>query len=147
MSCMPARALLLLWAGAGLGLALALASLASPARGRSGDRLAPGVVAVVNGQPIWKGDYDTVLRTIEELQRHPADDRDRRAALDRVIDDELMIEYGLKLGMARDDATTRQALLAAVFTAERARGGDESLAEKLADLRKAARIRVAPEWQ
>jgi hypothetical protein len=113
---------LLLWVGAGLGLGLALASLAIPAWGRSSDRLSPGVAAVVNGQAISKSDYESALRTIEELEQRPAENRDRQAAIDRLIDDELMIEYGLKLGVARDDPTTRQALLSAVCTAERVRG-------------------------
>ena len=144
----PRRALLLLWAGAAIGLVLALTSLAFPARGRSSGALSPGVVATVNGQPISRGDYDAVLRTIGELRQRAVTDEDRRAALDRLIDDELLIEYGLQLGMARGDPTTRQALLGAVFTAERARNmyqdraADEAMAAKVAELRKAAQIQV-----
>jgi hypothetical protein len=144
----PSRALLLLWIGAALGLVLALTSLAFPAKAPFKDALSPGVVAMVNGQPILKGDYDVALRTIAELQRHPLTDRDRHAAIDRAIDDELLIEYGLELGMARDDPTTRQALLSAAITAVReqysGKAADEAFAAKLAELRKAARIREAP---
>jgi hypothetical protein len=141
------RALVLLWVGAGIGLALALAGIVRPAKGPAKAALSPGVVAIVNGQPLLQGDYDVALRAVAAFQQHPVTDLDRHAALDRVIDDELTIEYGLELGMARGDPTTRQALLSAVRDlvsrgfGEKA--ADEAFAAKLAELRKAADIRVA----
>jgi hypothetical protein len=89
-----------------------------------------------------------VLRTMSELQQRPPTDEDRKAALDRVIDEELMIEYGLELGMVRDDPTTRQALLSAVREVVlrrcREKEADEAFLAKLAELRKAAQIRALP---
>jgi hypothetical protein len=97
-------------------------SVAFPRKGRSAGASTPGVVAIVNGQPISNVDYDLALRRIVDPQGQPVTDRDRQTAVDRAIDDELMIEYGLSLGMARHDPATRQALLSAVFTVERSRG-------------------------
>ena len=121
MNGQSARGLWLLWAGAGAGLSLAIGSLSLSSTSSSGT-LPERVVAVVNGVEISKADYDVMLRTIQESGRQALKEDDKRAAVDRLIEDELMIEHGLELGMARGDLTTRHALLSAVFAAERAPG-------------------------
>jgi hypothetical protein len=111
----------LLWAGAGAGLSLAIGSLSLPSR-HSSIPLPERAVAMVNGVEISRVDYDVMLRTIEESERRPLTEDDKRAAVGRLIEDELMIEHGLDLGMVRGDLATRHALLSAVFAAERAPG-------------------------
>ena len=121
MDGQSARGLWLLWAGAGAGLFLAIGSLSLSSKSASGT-LPERVVAVVNGVEISRADYDVMLRTIQESGRQALKEDDKRAAVDRLIEDELMIERGLDLGMVRGDLTTRHALLSAVFAAERAPG-------------------------
>jgi hypothetical protein len=123
MTAESSRATWLLWLGAASGLALALASLTVPAaRGKSA-AIPEGAVAAVDGVLILRADYDAELARIAASERRPVNqlsERDKRAAIQRLIDDELMIERGIELGMVRADAPTRRALLSAVFAAERA---------------------------
>lgn len=112
---------LLLWLGALAGLILAVGDLVRPGERAQASSLPAGTVAVVNGEWILKVDYELALRKIVEAAgRQNALVRDRRAALERVVDDELMIEHGLRLGLLRSDQATRYALLSAVSRAERA---------------------------
>lgn len=121
-----ARALFLLWAGAGLGLSLAVASLSHSRGAFSGGSLPAGAVALVNGVPIGKADYLSVLSSIAESEGHEPTPKDKQAALDRLVDDELVVEHGLDLGMVRGDPRTHDALLSAVTVAERAAGEAET---------------------
>ncbi len=119
----PPRALVLFWAGTTLGLALAIGSLAWPTAKPKPERAIPRTaVAVVNGVPILKSDYEAALRVVAQTQQRAPTLADKRAALQRLVDDELLIEHGIALGMVRADQPTRDALLSAVFTAERAPG-------------------------
>jgi hypothetical protein len=114
------RATWLLWLGAGGGLALAIASLTVPAARTAPAAIPPGAVAVVNGALILRADYDGELQRMAERERRAPTARDKHAVVQRLIEEELMLERGLQLGMARADAPTRRALLSAVVAAERA---------------------------
>jgi hypothetical protein len=69
---------------------------------------------------ILRADYDTELRNIAEREARAPTARDRQAAVQRLIDDELLLARGIELGMVRADLPTRRALLGAVFASERA---------------------------
>ena len=113
---MRARGSVLLAIGAGAGVALAATGLvaSSVTRGRG---LPPGAVARVNGALVRGDDYSRSLDALERDRRAGAVPSDRRLVLDRLIDEELLVQRGLELGLARQDARVRRDLTAAVIDA------------------------------
>jgi hypothetical protein len=110
------RAALLLAAGAALGIGLAAFGIA-----RSGAVAASppaGAVALVNGEPISGEAFARFAAAIAAERRLPelAPD-DRRRLLDRMIDEELLFQRGLALGLARFEPTARRAIVQAVIAA------------------------------
>jgi parvulin-like peptidyl-prolyl isomerase len=105
---------LLLAAGAGLGIALGIAGLlgASGGAGLAGD-----VAARVNGQAVAMEEYRQTLASVAADRRAGVDESDRRRVLDRMIDEELLVQRGLELGLARQDVRVRRDLVAAVVDA------------------------------
>jgi hypothetical protein len=97
------------------GLALAAGALLHP-----GERGAPaeggGVVAWVGGRPISR---DTFARYVgaaaRERGRIELDRETRRALLERLIDEELLLQQGLALDLERREPTARRAIVSAVI--------------------------------
>src|SRR5262244_135331 len=107
------RPLVLLALGALTGAGVAAAGLLS-ASARNG-ALPSGVVALVNREPIRTDDY---LRTVQALANDKRDaltDDDRRRVLDRLIEEELLVQRGLALGLARQDRRVRSDLTSTVI--------------------------------
>ena len=113
---MRARGSVLLAIGAGAGVVLAASGLvaSSVTRGRG---LPPGAVARVNGALVRGDDYTRSLDALERDRRAGREPADRRLVLDRLIDEELLVQRGLELGLARQDARVRRDLTAAVIDA------------------------------
>ena len=92
-------------------------------------------IAVVNGIPIGRDVYE------REIERRPGSGGDARAAvIDSLVDDELLVQRGVALGMTSTDLTVRSAVinsLVASVTAEAdaASPDDEALEQYLADNR------------
>jgi len=112
------RAEWLLWAGVAIGLSLAVATLAGRTRERR-DALPPGAVAMVNGQAIRTIDYGAEVRARHSAESGPTAEREKRDAVERLVEEELIVEEGLSLDLVRRDPATRHALLDAVFESER----------------------------
>lgn len=104
-----ARALLAL--GATAGLAAAVATLVGgPALPVSAD-----AVAVVNGVPIRRDDYLRALAGVASDRREPIDATVEEHVLNRLIDEELLVQRGLELGLPRRDRTLRGQLVTAAI--------------------------------
>ncbi len=124
---------------------------------RSGDDpLEPGVVALVNGTPIRTLEYERVVSLIAADKRDPISDADRRLALDRLIEEELLVQEGLARGLIDVDRRVRQAIVQAMLasiladsrsadSSDAARRGalDAALRDYLDRLRADADIRVS----
>jgi len=108
-----ARAFWLLAAGALVGLAAAAASLLATSGGDA--TLPDGAVARVNGTLIRAEEYERLLAGLEGERRTPLDAEDRRRVLDRLIEEELLVQHALALGLARSDRRVRADLVAAVL--------------------------------
>ena len=108
-----ARARWLLAAGAVAGLAAAAASLLSGER--STPRIAEGAIASVNGTPIRVEEYERLLSALASDRRTPLSDEDRQRVLDRLIEEELLVQHALALGLARSDRRVRADLVSAVL--------------------------------
>ena len=108
------RASWLLGLGALLGLVAAAVSLLT---GAGGDEAAlpADVVALVNGHPLRVEQYERALAALAGDRREPLGERERRHVLDRLIEEELLVQRGLELGLARHDRQVRGDLVSAVI--------------------------------
>lgn len=102
----------LLAIGAGLGLALAAWGLLGDA---AGARLPEGAVARVNGTPIRSEDFERLLAAVIKDMRTPDVDRARKRVLDRMIEEELLIQRALDLGLVQLDRKVRADLTSSVI--------------------------------
>ena len=118
--------------GAGLGIALAAAGLVASAA-TPGHGLPPDAVARVNGVLVRADDYTRSLDALARDRRAGAEPADRRLVLDRLIDEELLVQRGLALGLAHQDDRVRRDLTAAVIDAVVTEHEDETPAEKELD--------------
>ena len=109
------RGTLLLACGAAAGVALGASGIV--VRG-PGERVPAGAVAVVNGVPIRLADYERALGGMAADRRDgTVDDSVRRHVLARLIDEELLVQRGLALGLAQRDRRLRADASAAVIGA------------------------------
>ncbi len=106
--------LLLLGLGAGLGIILAATGLVDVKR-TSGSSPPRGAAALVNGELIRNEDLARTLAGVAADRRDPVDGQQRRQVLDRLIDEELLVQRGIELGLARNDRKVRADLTAAVI--------------------------------
>jgi len=113
----------LLVLGAGLGVVLAAVGLVTSGRGAA-PLLADNAVARVNGEPIRVDDYQQVVNALAQDKRDPLDEADRQRVLDRLIDEELLVQRGLELAMPRRDSKVRKDITAAVIDAVVTEVGD-----------------------
>jgi parvulin-like peptidyl-prolyl isomerase len=108
------RAIRLLALGAATGLLLAAIGILEPAAER-GSGVPDDAVAVVNGEAIRRDDYQRLLAGLESDSRNPIDDRARKHVLDRMIDEELLVQRALELGLAQVDRRVRADLTSSLI--------------------------------
>jgi hypothetical protein len=115
----------LLAIGAGLGLAAALwGALGQPGLGRPDT----AAIATVDGVAILRVDYERALAALAADKRSPLTTGDARRALERLVDEELLVRRGLDLGLGTSDLAVRKALVDAMvqFAAAEAAGREPS---------------------
>lgn len=108
------RGRLLLATGALVGAAVAgFGALPGSSNGAGAD-LPPEVVAMVNGVPISEERYRLALAALEADRRDPLSEADRQRVLDTLIDEELLVQRGLEIGLAETDPGVRSSLTTAM---------------------------------
>jgi hypothetical protein len=107
------RAIWLLALGATLGLIAAAAALIAPTNPR---RVPEDAVAIVNGVVIRQDDYRRLLAGFQSDSRSPINDEVRLHILDRMIEEELLVQRGLDLGLARLDRRVRGDLTSSLIS-------------------------------
>jgi parvulin-like peptidyl-prolyl isomerase len=105
------RAFVLLVSGAALGALLAAVGLDL----RGTHRLPAGVVAMVDGVPIRHQDYLELSAALAADTGGALNAVERRRIIDRLIDEELLLQRGLALGLARHDRRVRGEITQAVI--------------------------------
>ena len=125
------RANFLLGLGAAAGLITAATGLILPA---SPVQESPGqeVVAMVNGDVILRDDYLRLLAGFEQDSKNPLDDEVRQHVLDRMIEEELLVQRALDLGLVQVDRRVRADLTSSliasiVATAEETEPSEDEL--------------------
>src|SRR5262249_37632841 len=116
------RSSTLLALGSTLGLLLAAGSLLASGR-TAGHALPADTVACINGAAIRAEEYRRALDAVAGDRRDEPDEALRRHVLDRLIDEELLVQRGLELGLARVDPRVRRELAAAVVAEAVTEGG------------------------
>ena len=104
------RAPLWLALGAALGASLAAVHVLGPAAPSSG-----GAVALVNGVRIEAGDYRRGVEALAADKRAPLTPADRAHVLRRMIEEELLIQRGVSIGLVRSDRGVRAAIASAMI--------------------------------
>jgi len=101
----------LLAIGASLGLAAALwGALGQPGLGRPD----ADAIATVDGVAIARADYERALASLAADKRSPLTTADARRALERLIDEELLVRRGLDVGLGTSDLAVRKSLVDAM---------------------------------
>ena len=108
------RARVLLVIGAGLGIALAAVSIVRSGRAPAPDF--PDAVAVVNGQPVTRETFARLVAAVaEERKNVTLDAATRRRLLERMIDEELLLQRGVELDLHRFEPTARRVIVSALI--------------------------------
>ncbi len=100
-----------LGAGALFGFLLALIGLLFPEK----EILLSDTVAEVNGNYIRKDEYFRTLTAISSDSKNPITKEARTNVLERLIEEELLVQRGLELGFAREDRLIRASIVRAVI--------------------------------
>ncbi len=112
MTSVPTTAPRWLLGGAVLGLALALGGLIERP---GGPGLPPGAAARVNDTLIGNEAYRDALQRFGMDSREALSDSDRRWVLERLIDEELLLQQGLTSGLVASDRALRDGIVKAVI--------------------------------
>ena len=104
----------LLAIGAGLGIALAAVGIVGS--GEPPPAVPPGAVAVVNGHPVSREIFARLVAAVaEERKRVTLDAETRSRLLERMLDEELLLQRGVELDLHRFEPTARRAIVAALI--------------------------------
>lgn len=120
MSASLSRTLLAL--GALAGAALAAYGIVAPG---AAPKLPADAIALVNGVAISRADFERARAGVAADRREPLGAGEQRQVLDRLIDEELMLQRAVAMGLYRSDLRTRGALVSALIAAAEA-DGDEA---------------------
>jgi len=72
-------------------------------------------VALVDGTPIPRTVYESAIEGLTSAKRTPLTEAEKRDALDRIVDEELLLRRALELGLAESDPASRKALVNAML--------------------------------
>jgi len=85
---------------------------------RSGQQsavLPPGAVARVGEAVIWRAEWERAIAALSLDRKTPLEPADRTFALNRLIDEELLLQRALEMDLPRTDVRARRALVSAVI--------------------------------
>lgn len=110
-------------AGAGAGALLAVVVLLWP----SNPHLPPDseIAARINGWVIPVADVEMALEAMARDSRNPLDSDDAIRALDRLVDEELLLQRGIELGLPHNAPEVRRAIVLAMIDTIIANAGGE----------------------
>jgi hypothetical protein len=123
-SALPERLLL---AGALLGLLLALVTASPSERKRLSSA---GAIAKVNQQHIDRTEFAGAYQALLSDKNKAPTAADKKLVLDRLIEEELLVQRGLEIGLLEGDAAVRKAVAIAVIEFVLAQKGSDALSEE-----------------
>lgn len=111
--------------GLGLGLWGALAE--NPFADWGGEQ---GLAATVNGATVTADDLTLAVEAVASDKRNAMTDEDRERILARLIDEELLIQRGVEVGLVDSDNTVRKAIVNAMIASILAEAGADAPQEQ-----------------
>ncbi|MFT5766995.1 MAG: hypothetical protein ACI9DH_000816 [Halioglobus sp.] len=78
--------------------------------------LSPAVVARVNGRDIEAAEYQRALHLFGSEKREAITDADRTLVLRRMIEEELLLQFGVNSGLVRRNSSVREEALKSILT-------------------------------
>ncbi len=90
----------------------------------------PTVIAMVNDGAITKEELDRAVTSFAQDTKNPVGEDIQRRVLDRLIDEELMVQRGIELGLANTDRAVRGALTNAVINTVTIDGQSRTVSEQ-----------------
>jgi parvulin-like peptidyl-prolyl isomerase len=108
------RAQFLLALGMIAGLALALSSILQPGSSTQGP-LPEGVAAIVNGTEISQESLESAVRALAADSQNPIGQAERNHVLDRLIEEELLVQRAVELELDVKDKSIRNRLAGAMI--------------------------------
>ncbi len=107
-----------------LGLVIAgLAAAPSDRQGLSQD----GTIARVNGRHIDRTDFASAYQALLADKSKAPTSQDKKLVLDRLIEEELLVQRGLEIGLLDGDASTRKAVAREVIAFALAQSGSQPI--------------------
>ena len=103
------------WLAAGAAAGLLVAASGVIGERPSADDLPPGAVARVGDALIRTEEYDRLVAGLQSDRRSPVDAKLRRHVLDRMIDEELLVQRAVELGLVDVDRRVRANLTSAMI--------------------------------
>ncbi|MGH8455205.1 MAG: peptidylprolyl isomerase, partial [Nevskiales bacterium] len=114
------------------GLLAGIVMVASGVLHDGDDSLPPGAIARVNDRLILRDAWLRAVAMVSSERRTPLTEADKRHILDRLIDEELLAQHGLALGLVEQDRRLRgQLVQQAMQTASAAGAGREFSEDEL----------------
>ena len=105
---------LLLVLGAGVGIALAAIGVVRS--GSSEPSIPADAIAVVNGRPLSREAFARFVAAVAAERRIlDLDAAEQQRLLERMIDEELLLQRGIELGLSRFEPTARRAIVSALI--------------------------------
>jgi hypothetical protein len=102
------RSLIILAVGGVIGLVLAIAGFID----LSGtDGLPDGIIARVNDANIHMDRYQTAIKFVSDSKRWELTEKDHTYILERLIEEELLVQRGIELGMIKSDNVVRNTIV------------------------------------
>ena len=111
----PASKRGLLWLAAGAVIGLLAAAVGLMREATPGDGLPEHAVASVNGELLRVEEYQRAVEALASDRREPLGDAEKRHVLDRMLEEELLVQRGLELGLAKHDRRIRGDIVTAVI--------------------------------
>ena len=137
--------------GIGIALAVVLGNVSANSWTNSNQPLSASVIAKVNSTEVRLLEYQRALKMLADDRRDAITDLDRELVLQRLIDEELLIQQGINAGLVRTDMAVRtvvlQSILAGIMTEiEASDGQEQALEDYLTRLKATAEIQWTADW-
>lgn len=141
--------------GALLGIAIALADVLGTVSSTSGSNsnqpLSDSVIARVNSTEVRLLEYQRALKMLADDRRDAITELDRELVLQRLIDEELLIQQGISVGLVRTDMAVRTVVLQSILAGimieiEATDGQEQALEDYVSRLKTTADIQWTADW-
>lgn len=141
--------------GALLGIAIALADVLGTVSSTSGSNsnqpLSDSVIARVNSTEVRLLEYQRALKMLADDRRDAITELDRELVLQRLIDEELLIQQGISVGLVRTDMAVRTVVLQSILAGimieiEATDGQEQALEDYVSRLKTTADIQWTAGW-